>query len=752
MSVGVLEQDRFALVAPTVQAATEWAGDGPDRLALVSVTPPGSGKTTQVLVQQIERAAQSGRGVALLMPSHPLAAEKTAQAKKIAARLDVADRVVHVRGQRDLCPHGRGLNAARAKGYVGYGRKLHQLACGFDGCDYSSHIEGIGHKHIKIATHAHLDFLLDTGRLDGNVVVVDEVGALLDDISLEPQDFWLAADGPAFEHFSDWLTPLRPAAAVVARAVQMRELAAFRQPEADTPPFVVREPIGQQADLLVSAAGFDGDDLIRIFETAAQVSPGSAPNPPRRTLQENDLSRVPRADLPLFFATVAAELRGSSGPDNRSVACFCTRGCGAEAKTWIEWRVVRRLPEGISIVMLDATADMTEPVLRRAIDNKDIRVFSHAVPMPGPADGLHAYHVRHNSLTRRRLFTRRGGKDILTPRGAASARNVLREAERLAGRHLPAAPETAITAPSPLTRALEDPGDLLGRFRELAQEAGHLGGIKTAYHWGLRGLNTLEDATLFINLGDPVKNLGAVREEARLFGLDPDDHAARTAAAELIQTLHRSRALRVTPDRPKVAIHAGRYPMVGFTAETIELGPGPRRTHVRLALEDLALLLLEHGQATAPWLLDAVLAQIERWRTEQGARLAGPAAVVTRTPVDPRHRRRIWQELLSSVPGVEAHLIKPPGRPLGTRGGPVRVYTRGGDVLDRLQADLDGWAAEVANAIFPACCADARGLPISRSTDKIPSGSSRGDLVRGWTEEQFGFMQTLRLWMGMSCG
>ncbi len=742
-----LPEDRFDGVVPVVLEAIKWASEATDRVAVVGISPPGGGKTTAVLHAQIEHAAKTEDGFALLMSSHRLAEEKTEQAIEIATTFGVEDRVVHMLGQAALCPHGRGLASVRRMGYAGAWRKLHQLACGYGGCEYTDHIGGIGATTIKIATHAHLDFLLETDRLKDNVVVIDELSALHEDIELIDRDFWTASGDHAMRYYEPWLEPMNAAAQVMVRALVTLEDSVFARTEEDTPPFVERTPVKDCAELLMRATGFELEHITALLERAAAVDPEEAPNPPRRVVHENDMSRIPRADLPLFFATVLAELRGKAGPANGSVACFCSDGYGPEARVWIEWRVRKVLPPEVSVVLLDATADLTEDLTRAAFTNKDVKLFTYDIPMPGPEDGLHSYWIKHRSLSRRRLFARRDGKMQITVKGGASVRNVTREAIRLAKKHLPAAPPTAVTAPRPATKSLEDEESILGQFRELAQEAGALGEVTTAYHWGLRGLNTLEDATLFINLGDPVKNLGAVREEARLFGLDPDDHAQRSVSAELIQALHRSRALRVTLDRPKVVVHAGRHRMIGFKAQTIDLGPGPARSDARRAAEDFAQLLLEHGGVTAHWLAAELLPRLEERCTEARGVLAGPAAaVVAAKAPGARQLTRIWRQLFASRTDIETDDVPDPRRPPGALGRPLRLFTRSKEAVVALLDGFDSWLDARAEGLLPSCCAQADGTPMERRplSDKIPTDVTRGELVLKPTEATRAALRMIR--------
>jgi hypothetical protein len=271
--------------------------------------------------------------------------------------------------------------------------------------------------------------------------------------------------------------------------------------------------------------------------------------------------------------------------------------------------------------------------------------------------------------------------------------------------------------------------------------------VNTAYHWGLRGLNTLENATLFVNLGDPVKNLGAVREEARLFGLDPDDHAARTAAAELIQTLHRSRALRVTPDRPKVVVHAGRYPMIGFNAQTIDLGPGPSRSDARRAAEDFAELLLEHGDATAPWLAAELLPRLQERCAEARGVLAGPAAAVAATTAPgARQVTRIWRQLFASRTDIKTEDVPDPRPTSGAAGRPLRLYARSKEAVAALLEGFDSWLDARAEGLLPTCCAQLDGTPMEPRglLDKIPTDVTRGEPVRKSTEATRAALRLIR--------
>ena len=737
--------DRFN-VHPVLRQGIAFAGAGINRLATIGISPPGAGKTTAASEELVQHAAATRRGFALLLASHRLADEKTAQLAEIAARYGVEDRVVHVLGQAKLCPNGSGLGSAYRKGYVGRDRELHRLACGYGGCAYSAHIEGIGAKSIKVATHAHLPFLYETGRLSDNVVVIDELAALHEDIRLECRDFQLASGAHAMRYMELWLQPMNSAANIMVRALRQLEGRVAARTAAATPPFAERIAVGDRLDLLLDAVGGERADLFQALEQAAAVKPEDAPSPPKWAIKANNMARVPRADLPLFFATVLAELRGEAGPRTGSVACFGMEGRGTEARVWLEWRVRKKLPDGISVVMLDATASITEPVLRAAFPDKETRLFSHEIAMPGPEDGLHAYFITHKSLNRRRLFRYADGQAQVTVRGAASIRNVLRMAKRLARRHLPPGPPTAVTAPRPATRALTDEAGILGEFRALVQAAGDTGEVAAAYHFGLRGSNALESATLFVNIGDPVGNLGALREEARLFGLESEDYAQRMAASELIQTLHRSRALRVTLDRPKVVIHAGRYPMVGFHAQTIRLGSGPAPSDERLATEDFAELLLEHGGLTAPWLADEVAGRVRSFCSAAGGVLAGPLEVAGGGRAF-AGAHKVWRRLYMRRSGIEVDTLRDPRRPAGTRGGPRRLYRRVTATAAGLLEDFDGWLDRQAEAVLPCCCADEDGTPVDVGAQdgvgsemesspffgRFPSDETRGEPSKEWT-------------------
>ena len=343
------------------------------------------------------------------------------------------------------------------------------------------------------------------------------------------------------------------------------------------------------------------------------------------------------------------------------------------------------------MMLLDATAALTEPSLRAVMPGREIQLFSANLALPGPDDGLHTFWIHQRSLARSKLFDEDG---VLTERGGGSVRNVLATAINAARPHLPPGPSLAITAPRPLVVNKETRQRTSSDIVRLAREAGALGEIQTAYHFGLRGTNELAEPNLFINVGDPIKNLGVCDEEARLFGLRPESHAANTAMSEQIQTLHRSRALRVTPDRPQVVVHAGRMGMQGFNAKTIEIGSHRGRSPERLALERVARDLLSAGGATAFWIALDYLSLIKEQaqgdtRMDDAHRFLIAAQAAGSMPTE-NTLRTIWRKLCSQGLGLHEWSLR---RAAGA-GRPRIVWAADQTAVAPLEDDYDQWLRE----------------------------------------------------------
>jgi len=671
-------------VLATTKKAMDWAEDIVGRCAVVAVSPPGAGKTTAVLEEVIRRQKTTGHGALLLFPSHAMAKEKLTQAKAIAKSAGVSSEVlVHVRGIKATCEHARGITGAYDQGYeVSEDWGLHRVACGFDGCDYHGLLGALSADQIKFAVHSHLDVMGDHDAVAGNLIIVDELPSVIKTVTVTRSDA-LQATAPK-PKFKDWLAPLKDAAnwlvALLDKITEWHEGEAARTGGL---PFDQRWPLDQVMDAATTTES--PENLSRVLAEASTVSPLGNPRLAGWKLRNNWVKEsffgLPRADLGLLFAAIACEL-DHDAPGSAGVVCVVLPG-NAGGDVRIEWRRATPPPQDASFVLLDATALIAEPVVEAAMPEHEVKMFELTFPLPQADEGLHAFWLEHRSVTRSKMFDEDGA---LTEVGAGTVRNILTTVIAASRDILREEPVIALIGPKPLIEA-----DLKGLLRD----AGFEGKFVTAYHFNIRGTNALEDANLFINIGDPIRNIGASHEEARLLGINGGEYVSRIGAAEQIQTLHRSRAFRVTPATPKMVVHAGRMKMLDFASERLQIGPHRGRSAKSLAMLEVGEWLLKETGLTAHWLvLEVLMAHAE---APSSPTFPARAANLLRRSIDrdslptSETLRNSFREAFKDRGNLEAH----PLRRLGKMGRPQRIWSASESVVEAAAADFPGWLHRV---------------------------------------------------------
>ncbi len=650
--------DVAEVVREAFEDASTWAMEKRGRVAVLGISPPGAGKTTEALRSVLESHQQSHSGAILLFPSHQLAAEKLEQAEGILQELGQEEaELLHVKGLQKLCPHGKGVGEAYARGYVNQDETLHMVACSSPLCEYTLQMSDLSKEVVKFGTHAHLEFLPAHGCGEGNLVVVDELAALSGTTTIWRRDLLLAY---APERSREILAPLREASLIFMEYLSAKtEEYEHRVHPCKLPPHERRVPISVLAQELADTAARAGaQSLEDALEKASRVRPSYVPAPPREVLRGGDLRDCSRADMGDFFAAVLAELRDDGEPRCRGAVCLVLPGkYGGTFR--FEWRRVEAPPTETSLVILDATAVHAMTTLGALLPDREIKLYERSLAMPGPKEGLRSFHIPHQSLTRSKLYDEEGR---LTQRGEGSIRSVLRLVKETVGPERAGEVDIAVTAHQPLVGG-NAAGETAGSsLKQIARSLGMRGQIRSAYHFGLRGTNALKEPSVFINIGDPIKNLGALKEEARLFGIDPGRYTRDCASAELIQTLHRSRAFRVTPEAPKTLFHAGRMSMPGFDAQQLSVPHHRQAAETNASWADLARKLYEAEGVTAHWMVRDLASEDLEKPSEETLRL-------------------IWKHVCEEELGLEQYPM-----PSAGRGRPRKVWARGPDGIEEAVA------------------------------------------------------------------
>jgi len=652
-----------SLLAEVIAGACTWAAEKPGNVALVSA-PPGLGKTREALRLL---AAKRGRGT-LLGESHRALDEREAEAEALGLTRRRRFRGLLAVMDSDgapVCLHVEAVKAAGAAGFrpradvclycpdrTRYDEK-HELCCAYE--------PKVPPGGVVFATHAHAETLARADEL-ATPIICDELPALLDraEVDRTPGVAVAAFEALTVERADidlrgKWAAPLAPLARIITRAACTLLAEHRRAPAKDAkirgewrertyPPAVHGEVLARRLREAAGELAAGGQrDLLREPETAGREHLAAAttsawvhlveePRPPRpegnptepATWHAEDLLRPDIGDL---LRAVAGEATAADETRPRGAACLRVSGTGPNTHVRVElrrrvldWRTKDGAP--LSVVVLDASGAWTEAELRAAVHGRVLRMFT--VPEVAEAEGaVRRLHIRTSAMARARLLARGRGPG-LTDRGDAALARVLRRLGRRLGRegeslslgiitHKPIADllrtyQAARDGDSEAAARVED----LNGARVLAElqrwrESRRVGELVLGHYKAQRGSNEFEDCDALAFIGAPVPNLGQAEEDARVLGVDSDQHVRALVAAELVQAEGRARAVRRTGDNPVLVVGAGRDQPPGWAHLTHEVDAmpegGPTPSEAAEDLADLAVDMVETFGAVSVGLL-----------------------------------------------------------------------------------------------------------------------------------------------------
>jgi len=311
-----------------------------------------------------------------------------------------------------------------------------------------------------------------------------------------------------------------------------------------------------------------------------------APAPPKELARSRQI--LPR-DWPHCFNdhfTAAlfseATLTNVSCPSGHT-ACLVVDGRGKYISVWGELRRLWSLevPARPSMIVADATAQFVESAFRTAWPKREIRYFRAEVLPAEPAATTYVWLKPGKTAYSRRALVWRGTKpgedERVRPGAIPSIIRLLLTAVEQMSRRQGCGKQLAVIAPKPVARLIRaslpddkstacDAGKddkkavkpdprLQAVLRELIT-SGRTGGLAVTHQGAVSGTNTLESCDALLTMPF-FPNLGAVYEDARALGVDPEAYLRGLIDSEMTQESHRLRPLRATMASPKLLMHVG---------------------------------------------------------------------------------------------------------------------------------------------------------------------------------------------------
>jgi hypothetical protein len=557
-------------VLTAVRTLSAWLEETPGRLGVLDVVPPGVGKTYAAL-QETAAKERNGRSVRFLGPSHDQLAERESEYAALGGTEAVREEGVTRRCPRvGAVPGAKGImeSLMRRDWPV---KPTYCEACSERGlCVAYSPLRRDG---THFAPHA-MPVARRTGRRrdEGTpVAICDEMPSVLETERVELRDLeilTLERDGA----LGEWLSHR----ATIARFVLRAACIAKEANRGEYPNYYSGPAL---ADLLARAV----DELLPGWSDELEPWPGvgcwrahdercAPPFPPAQLIYDGRLKPEdwPRRDTDRVLDAVLNAGMPIAKRRGKLHGALVVEGEGDAACAWFEMRrftmldVLRRQ----SMLVLDATASAAMPELYAGMPTADIRVVRIRVCEPV---GVKRRWYATSDLSGRSLFgkyrvgSKAGGAGVrLSGRGA----DAVELAIDLSTRDGKAGQSLGIITHRPLAeilrcciRVLDGKNDdgsvaekiakakaenVLALLRRLRDE-GKLGPLFVAHYLAVRGSNAMADVDALLLLGEPIPNIGAVGEDARVLGLSRQALVESRIVAELEQAEGRARAVRRDP-------------------------------------------------------------------------------------------------------------------------------------------------------------------------------------------------------------
>jgi hypothetical protein len=504
--------------------AVSYALDNRAGLAVVKVAA-GAGKTWQALIIAAELAAR-GFLVLFLLPTVDGAREKAREledliADELAPRVDVATRVGMMRDDPDACRVYLEVDDDGRKVLETFGGAMGRRIC--DGCPYFEACPAADPPPpapgaVTFAAHESLGKITEGIAPDQIVAFVDESPPMVSTPGVTDDELaTLGQAGAAAKWRNDW-----PAAATAARTV-WEALNGFAREKADAQ----RRAKRQREQIIELAALLKARPDLASHLAAFAAAPPPPPPPP-------DLARKGPGAWPHPEAHRAA-LAVLAGDPTAAVRV------GVDGSWRIEWRWPWRPPEGIAVVVLDATPNLIKLPAAAKLAGRTVGVWCVTVEQAAPRlawwvpiDGFRteelAKPTRLLNAARNLLGYIRQALPVGRPRAAG---------ERI---------EVGIITHKVLADALrgEGQGEEAATVRAMVLEWEAAGfHIEIGHFYAdARETNRFERVEVLAVGGFPRKNIGAGEADAASLGIEGADVGAALAAddaGEAEQALARAR-------------------------------------------------------------------------------------------------------------------------------------------------------------------------------------------------------------------
>jgi len=650
-------------LATMIGDAATWAGLKQGRVAVVCVTPPGAGKTREV----IRRLAESQQGT-LLAPRHLLSDEQRAGFARA--------------GGRASRKHDGVLRRLRAT-HPGLASSLTPVeALGFSARAYllpeerPQVVDGEGDVAFGVHAHRASSPVVETpdpnapGKALPGPVFLDELPPMLQVTTLPIEQIALLTGEQLYEETVAFAQGLAPIARVAVKAARLAAEHRQQLPR-DKTRFPERLRGDRLGRLLVEAAG--GQEALLAAAQASRPTRNAGWLPPAGFRPLAEVYPVEKGDhrwyLPIYYrhrhtprppfelarsgkiteqtwpyrlveTALTALMADASclrlqGPPGFS-ACMVVSGRGESVRVAIELR--RRwswtLPGRASIVIVDATAHLVEDALRAAWDGWEVKFFRLKVKPVDPEATKRVWvQTAPSTYARSSLyFPRQGnGPRQLRPRTVPALVRFIDTAVEQTITHMGPGRTLALIIPKGvklvldaarkvaeahhqgrepdpvlLDRVQADGAERLVGCLQGHLEAGRIAGFRLAHQLAVAGTNRLESSDALVTMPF-TPNIGAIAEDARALGVDPGDLIRGLREAELIQEQHRLRPLRATQEEPKLLIHFGDTPPADWSAgyDHVRGKAGGRvPTYQRRQVEALVTVLAAmHGAVSASFIM-----------------------------------------------------------------------------------------------------------------------------------------------------
>jgi len=603
-------------------SALDWANAEWGRCAVL-VSPPGLGKTREALRHL---ALHQSKGT-FLAASH----------SDLDSRLKEADELGLKQPRRcwglasapgpDGKPACRYLEAIKAAGQRGYSPR--KLVC--NACPHRKNYDGAGkacpaynpEKPLNLQTLLTVQALAPfMGSSLRQPIIVDELPALLLTRTISLEELAAVTMEHPDRRLAEWSEKLAPLVRPLVRA--MRFLS--ERPRL-SPRYGDRLSGRELAELLRDP----GTEELKNALCALPKKPRQeGPPPPRgKRLDASTWTAAPRGDLDSMMLAFAEEVT-TARPDllTRSPHRQGAKACLAAHRKSVRLEVrtspldAWRNENGklASFVLLDATGARTEAEMKGALRGREVRYFT-LPPVTEEPEAVSRMFIRTGALVRRNLLAPDGAMSDRGFKALARILHHLGRSLRQSGQNL----SLGLISHKPVSALLRDCWDALNGDTKTGERIISAGGASvlaelqtwrekrlvgevTFGHFGaIRGANEFRNLHALALLGTPWANRGAVEEDARALGVDPQAHATALAQAELEQALGRAREIRRTADAPVLLLHYGKQPPACWKKRRYEVDAlpagGPMPKEAMQEASDLAELVLESmGACCVPFL------------------------------------------------------------------------------------------------------------------------------------------------------